>query len=113
MGVATFIAFLGKNLITLAIVLAISALPLWFAVAFLGGKGSILKIIFVNLMMAVIIVYLGIYLNAFLGLAAFLATLIVYKIAFHLSLFRAFLAWVLQYIIAIALFALILVLLAL
>ena len=109
MGITSFITFLGQNLVYLAIVLVISSLPLYFAVKFMGGRSSIIRVIFVNFVMAAIFVYLGIYLNAYLGIAAFLSTLLVYKIIFRLSLFRSFLAWVLQYIIAIGLFALILV----
>jgi len=110
MGIASFIAFLGQNLVYLAIVLVISSLPLYLAVKFMGGKSSVIRVIFVNFIMAAIVVYLGIQRElVFLGIAAFLSTLIVYKIIFRLSLFRALLAWVLQYIIAIGLFALILV----
>ena len=109
MGITSFITFLGQNLVYLAIVLVVSSLPLYLSVKFMGGRSSIIRVIFVNFIMAAIFVYIGLYVNAYFGIAAFLATLLVYKIIFRLSLFKAALAWVLQYIIAIGLFALILV----
>lgn len=85
-------------------ILIISALPLYFAVKMLGGEASVLKVLLVNLIAGII----GVVVNS--HLVAFLMLIFVYKMMFRLSWIGAFIAWVLQFVIAALLVALAIIL---
>ena len=78
------------------IILFISALPLYFAVKYMGGEASILKVLLANLIVGVIYFFVP-------SLIAFVLLLFVYKAMFELSWSGALGAWILQIIIAIIL----------
>lgn len=77
--------------------LIISALPLYFAVKILGGEASVFKVLFVNLIAGIV----GIVVNS--HLVTFLLLIFVYKLMFRLSWIAAFFAWMLQFVIALLL----------
>jgi hypothetical protein len=89
------------NLTNLFITLAIfilSALPLYFSVKLLGGRASILKVIFVNLLVAIVAIAINILFNSWIGLITFILMLWIYKDFFRLGWIRAILAWLLQFV---------------
>jgi len=92
------------GIVALILILIISALPLYFAVKILGGDASVFKVLIVNLIVGII----GIAVNS--HLIAFLLLIFVYKMMFRLSWISAFLAWVLQFVIAALLVALAIIL---
>lgn len=87
-----------SNLIWLIIIWIISAIPLNLAVKLIGGKSSIIKVIFVNFLVAVASALLYQTFGLFAVIFSFLAMLLIYKIMFKIGWFRAFLAWILQFI---------------
>ena len=91
-------AILAANMLIVIITLIISALPLYFAVKFVKGEAGIVKIILVGLVLSFISIGAARFIGIFAGFFMLLGTLFVYSIAFKISLFRAFLAWVLQYL---------------
>ncbi len=94
---AIFPELLGLGLLGIILISIISALPLYFAVKFLGGKATILKVILVNIAVGL----LGFLLN--IPIIGFILLLLIYKEMFELSWFRAFLAWILQFVVAVIL----------
>jgi hypothetical protein len=97
---------LGLSLIAIIVVLLmlmIAALPLNLAVKLLGGRSSTLKVIITNLLTAFIVYLIYEFVNHYAGFIAFIATILVYRIAFRLGWIRAFLAWILQAVIALIL----------
>ena len=87
---------IGIGLVGMLIILFISALPLYFAVKYMGGEASILKVLLANLIVGVIYFFVP-------SLIAFVLLLFVYKAMFELSWSGALGAWILQIIIAIIL----------
>ena len=107
---ADLTSLISANILIIIIVLLVSALPLYFVVKLLGGHSTILKVFLVNFLAAGISLVLTVYVQSFVGLFSFMLTLIIYKIIFDLSLLRAFFAWILQYVIAVILIVLFIIL---
>ena len=91
-------------------IIVLSALPLYLAVKFLGGKATILKVILVNILAGIAVpavkFFVGLYLvgkGIYGGIVAFLFLLFIYKIFFRLGWIRAFLAWILQFVVIVIL----------
>ncbi len=82
------------GILAIVAILIISALPLYFAVKFLGGKATIFKVLMVNLIVGVIGAALD------MPIIGFVLLLFVYKEVFKMSWLSAFLAWILQFIVA-------------
>ncbi len=87
-------------LITLAIFI-ISALPLYFAVKMLGGKATLLKILIINLIVALVSFMINFLFQTWGGLIAFILMIWIYKDFFKLGWLRALLAWLLQFVFAV------------
>ncbi len=89
----------------------IAAIPLYFAVEFLGGKTTFLNVLLVNLIAGVLFAIFG---NRFLfgTLLAFFLLIWIYHEVFRLKWYKAVLAWMLQFVF-IALFYLLLFLIGL
>ena len=85
------------GILAVVAILIISALPLYFAVKFLGGKATIFKVLMVNLIVGVIGAALD------MPVIGFVLLLFVYKEVFKMSWLSAFLAWILQFAVACAL----------
>jgi hypothetical protein len=79
-------------------ILIISAIPLNIAVKLMGGRSSILKVIFANLIYAIILFFLELYFNVW-TIISFILMIFVYKIMFEMGWIRTILAWVLQLVI--------------
>jgi hypothetical protein len=83
---------------TLAIVV-ISSIPLYLAVKIMGGRGGLIRVIIVNLLVGLLVSWLGSAINIFVAAATFIVMLFIYKIMFKLSWLKAFFAWILQFVI--------------
>ncbi|MBR9676543.1 hypothetical protein GOV04_00185 [Candidatus Woesearchaeota archaeon] len=91
----------------IAIILVISAIPLNLAVKFLRGRSTLAKAILVNLLAGL----LGDLIRqrySFIvgGLLSFIALLLIYRTLFELGWTKSLIAWVLQFIIAAIMIAL-------
>lgn len=93
---------LGLGFILLISVIAsivISSLPLYISVKLLGGKASMMRVFFTNMLMAFLTFY-SMKTWGFGVLAIILLTVIIYMLMFKLGMIRAFFAWLLQYFVA-------------
>ncbi|MBW6451434.1 MAG: hypothetical protein K0B02_01775 [DPANN group archaeon] len=86
----------------IAIVLIISAIPLYFSIKLLGGQASFLKVILVNLAAGLILSVFELILGVG-GILGFVILIFIYKEMFDMTYIGAFLAWLLQFIIALIL----------
>jgi hypothetical protein len=89
-------------IIAIVIVIILSSLPLYLSVMLLGGRPSITKVFLTNIVVAigsaVLIKYIG------LGsLWVLLITILFYSFIFRMGIIRAFLAWLVQYVVAVIL----------
>ena len=96
-----------NNIILDILIFILAAIPLYFAVDFLGGKTSFLNVVLVNLVTGVLYSVLRSWSFFFGGILAFILMLWIYHEVFRLKWFKAFLAWLLQFVF-IALFYLLL-----
>jgi len=87
------------EILVFILLLVISALPLYLAVKILGGKASILKTIVVNILVGAVVWVINYLLNAWASIVAFILVIWIYREMFRLKWIKAFLAWILQFII--------------
>ena len=73
-----------------------SAIPLYLAIKFLGGKTSFLKTLFVSFIAGIIIGAIRSQFQVFGGLLAFFVLIWIYHEAFRLRWLKAVAAWLLQ-----------------
>ena len=99
-----------SEILMILIISAISAIPLNIAVKILGGESSWLKAIGVNLLIDVINVFLSAKIRFGYLIISFILKLFIYKLIFRIGWFRAFIAWLLQYVIAAMLIIILLIL---
>lgn len=90
-------------LIILILLLVISALPMHLAVLVMGGRSTIIRVIFANFLAGIITFMIYYLLDSWAGLISFVLMIWVYKEIFNIGFVRAVLAWILQFIIAILL----------
>ncbi|MBR9676503.1 hypothetical protein GOV05_05850 [Candidatus Woesearchaeota archaeon] len=83
----------------LAISLVLLALPLNLAVKMLGGTSTIFGVLIVHVIVGVLYVLINLFAGGLASLLSFIAMLFIYKKAFYLSWFRAFLAWILAMVV--------------
>lgn len=76
----------------------LSSLPLHFSVKLLGGKTSILKTMLVVFVSGIIVTAIQNYVQLIGGLIAFLVLIWIYHEIFRLKWFKAFAAWLLQFV---------------
>ena len=86
------------DIVVWAVVLLVSAIPLNIAVKLLGGRSSLLKVVLVNILVAVLVTFVEGLFGIFAGIVSFVVMLFVYKTLFQLGWVKAFLAWVLQFV---------------
>ncbi|MFP4524621.1 MAG: hypothetical protein ACLFO2_04915 [Candidatus Woesearchaeota archaeon] len=86
-------------LATLALFI-ISAIPLWIAVQMLGGRGSVFRVIGVNLLVGLVAFAVRAVFDTWAGLIVFILMIWIYKDFFSLGWIRALLAWLLQFVFA-------------
>lgn len=89
------------ELIWFLVILIISAIPLNIAVKLLGGRSSILKVIFANILAGILAFFIEMFLGGgfWISVLIFIAMLLVYKSMFEMGWIRSFLAWLLQFVI--------------
>jgi len=96
----TFMDIIG--LIVWVILLLISAIPLHLAVWILGGKSSVLKALFVNLIIglltAVLFAVLGVF-GKIVAILVLILTIWIYREAFRLKWWKALVVWLIQMVI--------------
>ncbi|MBS3137620.1 hypothetical protein J4232_04255 [Candidatus Woesearchaeota archaeon] len=94
------------TLLWLILIFALSAIPLNLAVKMLSGHSTLLRVVIVNIIVAVLTFVIDIYFTLIYSLIiSFFALLYVYTVMFDLSYFRAFLAWILQFVIIVVVWA--------
>lgn len=98
------------EIIILLVAFLISGIPLYIAVNLLGGKTSLLKTSIVLFLSGILFSAITNYFNYFGGLIAFILMIWLYREAFRLKWFKAFLAWLLQFVV-LAIFIIIFILL--
>jgi len=94
MNIMALLFGVAVGIVAVVAIIVISALPLYFAVKFLGGKATIFKVLMVNLIVGIIGAALD------MPVIGFVLLLFVYKEVFKLSWLSAFLAWLLQFVVA-------------
>ncbi|MGM5482114.1 MAG: hypothetical protein ACQESF_01505 [Nanobdellota archaeon] len=94
------------GLLWILLIMVLSAIPLNIAVKILGGKSSIVKVIFANIIIAVLAYFIQSKVGSFVGLLSFVVMLFVYKVMFDMGWLRSFLAWLLQYVLIVLFFVL-------
>jgi hypothetical protein len=100
-------------IIWIILVFLISAIPLDISVKLLGGKTNLIKTALIALVAGLVFSFLRGILTSFFGaLLAFVVMIWIYREAFRLRLFKAFLAWILQFVF-LALFFMVLALIGL
>jgi hypothetical protein len=87
-------------------IIVISSIPLYLAVKLMGGRGGIIRVIIVNVLVGLLVSWLGSTINIFVAAATFILMLFIYKVMFKLSWLKAFFAWILQFIIIIVIIVL-------
>ncbi|MBN2367988.1 hypothetical protein JXC34_03140 [Candidatus Woesearchaeota archaeon] len=86
------------SLLALIFVFLVSALPLYFAIKFLGGKTTLFKTAFVALISGIIVSAIKFQFKTFGGILAFFVLIWIYHEVFRLKWFKAFVAWILQFV---------------
>lgn len=86
------------SIMVLLVVMIISALPLYFAVKFLGGKTTILRTLFVMFITGIIVSAVRYRFRIWGSIIAFLLMIWIYREIFRLKWWKAFVAWVLQFV---------------
>ncbi len=95
------------NIIVIAAIFLLSAVPLYFAVKFLGGKTTLIKAAIVNFIGGIIISVFQSY-RAFWGsIIAFVLLVWVYHEVFRLKWWKAFLVWLVQALIVILIYVIV------
>ena len=89
----------------------VSAIPLHLAVILLGGKTNLIKTAIVGLLAGIVAALVKSFLPFWGAFIAFIVLIWIYREAFKLRWWKAFLAWILQFII-LAIFIIILIALA-
>ncbi|MBD3164249.1 hypothetical protein GF323_03550 [Candidatus Woesearchaeota archaeon] len=90
-------SLLLKVLITVTVFI-ISAVPLHLAVRLLKGKTYLLKTAFITFLAGLIIGAIQYTFETFGGLLAFIVLIWIYHESFRLKWWKAFLAWILQFV---------------
>jgi len=80
------------------VIFFVSALPLYFAVSLLGGKTTWLKTALIVFVSGILVSVISSYFHAWGSLIAFLVLIWIYHEAFQLKWWKAFLAWLLQFV---------------
>jgi hypothetical protein len=79
------------------VIFAISSLPLYFSVKFMGGKTTLAKTMLLVLISGFVIGIIQQALKIWGGIVAFLVMIWIYHVAFKLQVWKALLAWILQF----------------
>ena len=91
------------SLLIIIAIFIISALPLYFAVKFLGGRTKLWKTIIINILAGIVLLIINTLVPVIGGIVAFVIILMMYMYFFRIGFLRAILVWVLE-IILVAIF---------
>src|SRR3989339_1462294 len=91
-------AIIAAHTLLVIIALILSALPLYFAVKLVGGEAGIVKVILIGLLLSLASFGAANFIGNFAGIFMLIITLFIYQIAFKISLIKAFIAWIMQYV---------------
>ena len=92
--------YIMDSLVWKFISVALSSIPLYFALHLLGSKkAGFVKVVLVNILAAAIVSSIQASFGWFAGALSFIAVLFVYKEMFELGWLTAFIAWLLEIII--------------
>jgi len=94
------------EIILMAVVFLIAAIPLHITVKLLGGDSSLIKAAIVNFLVGLASGVISFFLKSFAGVISFIALLFIYKTMFDIGWIRALLAWLLQGVIIVLLIVL-------
>ena len=87
----------GLSILISIAVMVLSALSLYFSIKYIGGQPGTMRVVFLGLIISFAVLcavmFIGIGAGIFIGIAA----LFIYKVAFKLSMPKAFAAWLLHY----------------
>jgi hypothetical protein len=101
-----------ETILMLVFAAAVAALPLYLALHIVGArKAGFIRVMLVNIVVALVIILIHSSFGTWAGLVAFIALLFIYKEMFGLGWIGAFLAWVLEAIVAVAIVILLVLLL--
>lgn len=90
-------------LLIIAVIFIVAALPLHISLKLMRARTTILKTVLVSIIAGIAVYVIRSEFGIWGGLIAFLAMLFIYKVAFRIGLLRAFVAWLLQFAVAVAL----------
>ena len=85
-------------ILIIIVVMIISALPLYFAVRFLGGKTTIFTTLLVMFITGIVVSAVRYLFRTFGGIIAFVLMIWIYREIFRLKWWKAFVAWLLQFV---------------
>lgn len=81
------------------LIFLISSLPLYFSIKLLKGRTTLIKTIFVSLIIGIIVSAINLKFHFFGGFLSFFLTIWLYHEIFRLKWDKAFFVWILQFII--------------
>lgn len=86
-----------------AVIFIVAALPLYISLKLMGAKTTLLKTIMVSILAGIAVYITEAIIGRWGGLISFIVLLVIYRFAFRIGIIRAFLAWLLQFAVALAL----------
>lgn len=93
------------GLLILLAVMLVAAIPLTIAVKLMGGEASLMKVVFANILVGVIVYGVKFLFASIPGFVSFVLMLFIYKVMFKLGWLKTFFAWLLQIVVIIILTA--------
>jgi len=90
-------------LLWIALIAFIASVPLHLAIRMLGGRTNLFKTALINIVVWVVAGAIKSFISKWGGLIALIVVIIIYREAFRLKWWKAFVAWILQMIIAVVL----------
>lgn len=94
--------FTLTELLWTLLIFALSSLPLYFAVKLLGGRTTIVKTFLVNVIVAILAFFIGLYLP-YANIVTFILLIWIYREMFRLRWIKSLIAWLLHIVFYIAL----------
>ena len=89
---------LSTNTLWVLVSIVLSAIPLYIVVKLVKGETGFVKVILIGLILSLASAGAYNFIGMFAGIAMLIFTLFAYKIAFKITLMKAFIVWILQYV---------------
>lgn len=90
-------------IVILLIVFILAALPLHLAVRFLGGRTTLLKTAFVNLIVGLLVGIITALFSTFTSIIAFILSVVIYRESFRMKWWKACILWLISLVFAVIL----------